>query len=418
MVNIMKLLTALMFLSTSIMAQQQEGYELAESFPQLSPGAIEVDLPADGQWWDRNDSGWGINIETQSRYDSPSGFFIFVTAYIFDEDGNPTWLAGGAQYEPSEPYQWRDSKNFSNMPWGHNDEPVMADMMITLGKFRGGSSFGRPNSGSSEPVDSQDVRFVFKSPTEVTIYPENGDPHTLTRFSWRDDSVNPTLDWIKDYSWHVISSVGSFGTVNSGSVHSKSVYNQNASLQFKDLDISSQDEVREFVGHKSHYKYYISNNKFSLKTVSFFDQATPVADLYAPYINGYNSNKTYALLVHDPQKNHMSLFTVAGEPTPGNLRPDAGLQLKFRANINPDADVIDFYPLRCEGTTFRCENTFLDYSVEDHATFSPKNVHRSVLKMFKIKTGAEAFMYQPNTGESDTQSTTRVQNQMIQDGLL
>lgn len=397
-------------------SQVQAGADLAASFPDLSLESRVIDLPEDGQWWDKYDGGWGFSLETQSRYDSPSGYFTFVTFYTYESDGTPVWYAGGSNYEPSEPYQWRDHKNFSNMPWGHNNEPVLADFTIPVFKFQNGTYLGSPTDGSAENIEQLNVRFKFTSPTTAVIYPDGGDPHEVSRFAWRDDSINPTLDWITDYSWHLTSSVGVFGNLNNG-IQSKTIYDLNASMNFTSLDVSNQPDLKAFVGHQSHYKYYISNIKFSYKQVALFDQDTPIADKFMPYINGGSSNRDYAVIVHDPIKEHMSLYTVAGEPEPDSLRPDAGLPIKFRAKIDPDADVIDFYPLRCEGDRQGCPQTYLENDVWQNAIFSEQNIHRSTLKMFKIRTSNEAFMYQPNTGESDERATDRITQKMLEDVL-
>ncbi len=412
------LLIILLFSLTSLawsQSQVEAGAELAASFPDLAQGSNVYDLPEDGQWWDRNDSGWGFAWECQSRYNSPSGYFCFVTLYTYDDAGNGVWYAGGANYEPSEPYQWRDHKNFSNMPWGHNNSPVLADYTIPVHRMKNGSALGVPDTGDAEIEESIDVRFKFTSPTSAVIYPEGGQSHEVSRFAWRDDSVNPTLDWIKDYSWHVISSTGIYGFLQNGP-NIKHVYNTNASMEFVDLDVTDQPDLKDFIGHQNHYEYYISTIKVSYKSVLFFDQEY-LAEPFMPYTQGGSSNRQYLVLVHDPVRNQMSLYTVAGEPEPDSLRPDAGISIKYRANINPDADVIDFYPLLCEGESQGCPSQYYEHSLYPNATFSEQNVHRSTLKMFKIRTGDKAYMFQPNTGESDSSATTRITNRMLDEIL-
>ena len=120
------------------------------------------------------------------------------------------------------------------------------------------------------------------------------------------------------------------------------------------------------------------------------------------------------------------MYTVAGDKGPGLLRPDAGIEMKFRADVNPDADVIDFYPLVAEcsnelsGFT-NCDAFYQIYnetSVTSMATWSPQNVHTSTMKMFKLRTGGRDYLYTPNNGESNQRATDRVTQMLIDDGVL
>jgi len=42
-------------------------------------------VSASDLWWNQNESGWGVNVVQQ-------GTILFLTFYVYDQNGNPLWL--------------------------------------------------------------------------------------------------------------------------------------------------------------------------------------------------------------------------------------------------------------------------------------------------------------------------------------
>lgn len=418
------LLALLISTSFALEAQQEQaGRDLAASFPQISNGASQPDLPADGFWWDPTNPGWGINIEIQKRSASSTGYFLFGSGYFYDEEGKSFWCAFSDEFKyNTNVFEWRDKKSFSNLPFGHdNEDTVLAEQIVECNIMGGGSPISSETTRVAQIVDTINLQLLWRTPSKLEVT-TNGVTHNTVRFGFGDDLQKPSLDWVTDTYWSMKSVDGVYGSVGSTGVNSKGFYNSNTVTNFKRFDMTNQQNVLDFVGHQEHWEYYISNTKNSIKITTFFDSDNPLADIFAPYINGSRSNRQWIVLIHDNIKNRIMLYTVAGEKEPQKLSANAGISYKFVADVNPDADVIDFYPFMCEGTGFGhgqiCETNFSPTSIENMATWSEQNIHASTLKLFKLRTGGKAYRFTPNNGESDSQSTNRIKNQLIEEGIL
>lgn len=424
----------LMLLTSTIFAQEEQaGIDMAASFPKVTEGNEEPDLPSNGFYWQADNPGSGINIEVQSRPSSSTGYLLFLAGYFYDENNEQFWCAGSAEYEfNADVHQWRDAKDFSNWPRGHDDLPILAEQDVTCSVMTGGTPIGSNEHVQNRVDRTINLHLLWRNPSYIELTAENGSMQVFKRFGWHDDLVDPSLDWILDYEWMLMSSIPQYGhSQNDESKPTKSIFNSNLTTSFERLDVTDHEKVRQFVGHQEHYDYYISTIENSNKIVSSFGFENTLVDIFAPYINGGQSNFTWILLVHDSLKNRVMAYTLAGINEPDELKPFAGGEIKFVANVNPDADVLDFYPLLCEGLALvpappggnneghKCEfNHYRSHSISSMASWSPQNIHRSTMKMFKIKTGGKAYLFQPNNGESDSQSMLRIKQMMIDDELL
>ena len=52
-----------------------------------------------GIWWNRNESGWGLNFAQQ-------GNLIFATMYVYDRTGRPVWYSASMNSTPTAPGQF------------------------------------------------------------------------------------------------------------------------------------------------------------------------------------------------------------------------------------------------------------------------------------------------------------------------
>jgi len=417
MKNCKVLLTFLLLTQISIgMAQsEQDGVDLAASFPKITEGNLKPDLPSNGFYWQKDNPGIGINLEVQSRRSVSTGYFLFMTGYFYDENGDQFWCAISDEYKYNEDVnQWRDNKNFSNLPFGHNDLPVLAEQDVVCNVVNGGTPLGSNNHVDNEIVRSINIHLLWRNPSYLELTAEGGEMQVFERFGWGNDLVNPTIDWVMDYEWLITSSVPSYNNDNDDDPKTnKFIRDYNVKTKFEILDVEEQQSIKDFVGHEESFIYYISTIKASYKLVTYNNYESSLFSAYEPYISGYGSNVAWIVLVHDKEDETVALYTVAGEKTPGDLRPNAGIGIKFIAKVNPDADIIDFYPLKCKGIDIDCERTARTYRNTDMADWSDQNIHRSTMKMFKFRTGGEAYLYQPNTGESDSQSMNRIKQQLI-----
>jgi len=94
--------------------------------------------PAQGLWWNPNESGRGYTIDVQNNV-------MIVTAYVYAPSGAATWFLASGTYEDS-------TNTFS----------------ATLGGFSGGQCFGCPYS-SPVGVNSGNLSIVFTSPETGTM---------------------------------------------------------------------------------------------------------------------------------------------------------------------------------------------------------------------------------------------------------
>jgi len=60
-----------------------------------TPGEAQNTYPDDGWWWDSQAPGRGYFIERQKDH-------IFVSAFLYNQDGNPEWLTANGQYISAE----------------------------------------------------------------------------------------------------------------------------------------------------------------------------------------------------------------------------------------------------------------------------------------------------------------------------
>jgi len=403
-----------------IAQSEQAGIDLANSFPKITLGNIKPDVPADGFYWDKDDPGWGVNIELQSRNDTESGYFLFGTGFFYKENGSPFWCAFSEPYLPNaDVNQWRDDKQFSNLPSGHNDIPMMSDQVVPCYIMTGGTALGSDNKRTNSVADVINIRLVWRNPSDLEITPEGGITHYSARMGFSDDLNNPSLDWVMNYQWQIVGASNIYvNTGDSDPNTNKKNLNDNLATNFEKFDADEQDDLKNYVGHEQGFVYYISTQKLSTKFVNYTNYDTSLAGMFEPYVNGGISNNAWVVLVHNLEKQTVSLFTVGGEKASQSLDPDWGTPIKFIAKVNPDADVLDFYALKCKGETLECDRTARTYRNTDMANWSPQNVHRTSMKMFKFQTGGKAYLYQPNVGESDSQSMNRIKNQLIDDGIL
>lgn len=355
----------------------------------------------------------------QARRSAATGYFFFMAGYFYDENNDQFWCVVSHEYEyNADVNQWRDAKSFSNLPSGHNQQPVMADFDANCNVVTNGASVGSGAMVPGEIVEAYPVRFVFRNPKEVD-FTIAGHTYRYKRFAWTDSLTNPSLDWVMDYQWNIATSVsGYINDSNSDPESAKLLFNYNANMGFEKMDLADahQSYFLNYIGHKSSYKYYISDAKVSYKSVVFFNYgATP----YEPYLdNQTNSNKYWIVLVHDTATQTVMAFTAVGEKQPGGLEVYAGVPIKFRAVVNPDADVLNFYPYLCEGTHLACRREASIDITSDMATWSPQNVHASTMKMTKLGPGGKRYRYMPNVGESNSAAQDRIKQMMVDDGLI
>lgn len=419
------LITLLLFCGVVVSQEEQAGIDLAASFPQFTEGNVEPDLPADGNYWDQNNSGWGLGIEVQARKSSPSGYFLFGTVYSYKEDGTPFWCAFSAPYEHEDVNQWRDAKGFSNLKYGHNQQQVLSDMSVDCLSFRNGTPIKSNTHKNNEATDTVKLHLVWRTPTKLEVTAEGGQTHYTQRMAWYDDLLDPSLDWIMDTNWAIMSNVVSFSVGADGNY--KATNNYNVNTGFERLNADEQQNLKDFVGHQANWEYYISTVKSSITGTIYRDFETVLGGIFTPDITVGFSNVTWIVLIYDPSEKRVMLFTVAGDKQPGELRPDAGVNIKFVANVDHDSDVLDFYAYHCEGLPGNatvsgfgedCNRNELSWDVSSMADWSPQNVHRSSMKMLKLRTGGEGYMFQKNNGESHNSAELRIEQQLIDKGIL
>jgi hypothetical protein len=417
----------LLMLSFFTFAQQEQaGIDIAASFPSITQGTIEHDLPADGNYWDPNDPGWGVTVEIQKRPSVPGGYFLFMTAFFYDENNEPFWCAVSSEYNPQvDANKWRDAQVFSNIPWASTQQQVLVDIDVDCHSKTGGTALGSSVHKENHTSKITKLHLVWRTPSRLEITPEGGQTHYTQRLALHDNLVTPSADWLLDAKWLITSSVRVYGRAYDQVEGHYTGFESDYSVRtgFERLDVSEQPDVRAFVGHKDNFVYYISKLKASTRELSYSNfgdalQETP----FAPYINGGHSNTSWIVLVHDSDTNTISLYTVAGDKAAGLLRPDAGIEMKFRADVNPDADVIDFYPLvpicLLIPPRVACQDAYHTNSPTSMATWSPQNVHTSTMKMFKLKTGGNDYLYTPNNGESNMRATERITQMLVDAGIL
>ena len=417
------ILTIFITFSADAQNQTQAGIDLAASFPQVTEGNVEPDLPADGFWISQQYNNTGINMETQTNVNT--GYFFFAAGYFYDASGSPFWCVISHPYDFNpDVNHWRDNKSFSNQPNGHNESPVMAEFDADCNVMDDGVPVGSATIHPAVIVDSYPVHLLFRDPghLEFTIA---GRTYEYVKFGWRDNLHTPSMDWVTDYTWHITGSASVY--VNSGNTDttsSKLVFNFNVNTDFEVFDdISLHPQVMAYVGDKPEYAYYISDVKSSFRDVAFFNYDTAAVDAYEPYMYGTNSNRYWVLLVHDPIKRTVMMYTVSGDKyTQNGLSADAGIPLKFKAMANPDDDVINFYPAKCEGVNglndTNCSRTVAVNRNDSMATWSPQNVHSSTMKMMKLGVGGKRYKYHANNGESDSQAMARIKQMMVDDGTI
>ncbi len=428
-ISVRKTKFILLLLCVSFIAygqEEQAGIDLDASFPAITPGTIEHDLPANGNYWDPDDPGWGVTVEVQSRPGVAGGYFLFMTAFFYDDNNEPFWCAVSSPFDPQvDPNQWRDAEVFSNIPWGSTDPQVLVEMDVDCHSKTGGTALGSAVKKQNHTSMITPLHLVWRTPSRLEITPQGGITHYTQRLALHDDLFNPSMDWLMDAYWLITSSARTYGYGPGGNGYVAHDSDYNVKTGFERLDVSDQENLRAFIGHQEYYVYYISTLKASLRFTDYFSlpnvlQETP----YAPYISfGGFSNKDWIVLVHDPLLNTVSLYTVAGDKGPELLRPNSGIETKFRADVNPDADSIDFYPSIPDCThpdagLIGCRDIYRTYSETSMANWSPRNVHRSTMKMFKIKTGGKGYLYHPNNGESPEAGTYRIKQQLIDDGTI
>lgn len=425
----LKSILSLLLLSSFVFAQQEQaGIELAASFPAFTEGNKEPDLPADGFYWDVNNPGWGLAIEVQQNETSESGYFIFGTIYSYDDDGTPLWCVFSQPYVFNEDvHQWRDAKSFSNLRYGHNDEQIMSEMNdVQCLRLQNGPSINSNLQREPETESTLMMNLLWRTPTILEVTVEGGITHYTSKFAFYGNLSNPSMDWIMETHWAVMSDSISYTSGSLG--HSKISSNDNVTTGFERLDEDQHQNLKDFVGHQEDWVYYISTVKSSNIGTIYRDFSTQLTGVFEPDIGIGFSNFSWIVLIHDKTKNRVMLFTVAGDKDPGELRPDAGINIKFVADVNHDADSIDFYAYNCEGLpgnatiTGYGENCRMTsdntWQVSQMADWSPQNVHRASMKMFKLKTGGEGYLFNRNNGESNTAAENRIKDQLIMKGIL
>ncbi len=428
MSKLTKYLLSLLLVGSVTMAQEEQaGIDLAASFPQFTEGNFEPDLPADGFYWDADNSGWGIGVEIQANINASSGYFLFITFYSFKEDGTPFWCAGSKPYEPNQDvHQWREASKFSNLKYGHNNEQVMSDMDIECHSYSNGPPLKSGTHKNSDWTGLINVNLVWRTPTELEVTQEGGQTHFVRKMSFYDDLKNPSMDWLMETNWAILSNLVSY-VQNGETGYLKITNNYNVNTGFELLNADEHQNLKDFVGHKNDWVYYISTVKSSVTGTLFRDYDTVLGDAFTPTIASGLTNFAWLVLIHDPSKNRVMLYTVAGDKQPGELRPDAGSNIKFVADVNTDADVIEFYAFNCEGLPGNatvsgygenCNMNELSYSISSMADWSPQNTHRSSMKMFKLRTGGKGYLYQKNNGESHSAAELRIENQLIEEGVI
>ena len=442
----MTLITILLLVSMLALAQQEQaGDELTTQFPTVTDGNVEPDLPANGFWWDKNNPGMGINLEIQKRPASSTGYFMFLAGYFYDDNKQQFWCVASEDFKfNTDVHQWRSAKSFSNLKahsGGHNNPSVLAEQDVTCYVMQDGSTIGTNTPRPAQVERSIALHLLFRSPSELELTAAGGEVQHFTRLAMHDNLTEPSMDWIKDYTWRSISSISVFAFTNELTSNTeKTVYQVSGFTKYDSLDARNLPYVRAMFGDKPHYKYYISQIKHSYHHISFFDEQRSswilgAVPAYEPYVwehqdTTWYSSVAYSVLAYDSQKNRVMLGFFAGDGEDySSLRVfkfndghshNSNPNLVFVANVNPDANIMDFYPMLCEGDSsyYHCSDDYDSENLGSMTHWSKRNIQRNTLKLFKVGVGGEAYEYLPFTGEADAKAMERLRDQLYAKGVL
>jgi hypothetical protein len=79
-------------------------------------------------WWKKSEPGWGVNLVQTDNY-------IFATFYIYGEDGTPTWVVAGLQWNGVDRYtgdMTATHGTFFGLPW---DPTASAEATVGTASF-------------------------------------------------------------------------------------------------------------------------------------------------------------------------------------------------------------------------------------------------------------------------------------------
>ena len=141
----------------------------ALAFLAFSPLASAVTSTVDfsDMWWNPNESGWGANVIQQ-------GDNIFVTFFVYDQNGKPTWFVG---------------PNTANAGLVNGKQRFSGQLFSTTGPYFGGASFNASGVVSTQ-VGTVTIDFSDNSDATIT-YGVNGVNVTksIQRQSWATENL-------------------------------------------------------------------------------------------------------------------------------------------------------------------------------------------------------------------------------------
>lgn len=123
-------------------------------------GEAQTTYPDDGWWWDAGAPGRGYFIERQKEH-------VFVSAFLYDEDGNPEWLTAEGQYAPAE-----------------SDSALIGSVAARVYRNTGGQCIGCNYVAPVEVASVQSPLLITFSDNRNGVLEWFGESVNISRFLW------------------------------------------------------------------------------------------------------------------------------------------------------------------------------------------------------------------------------------------